>query len=357
MAEPTSQPNNAREITVREHFRGQAAASDTLESPFTARLCRALADILDRNTLTGTRTLDWPGDPRVDALSLRLCGGLHAIVLSGDDALLAAAYPPDAADEETLRRVLPGAIARNDLRLATSLAGAPQTNEIARSGMLLPGLLLIARETGLPLALHEIGSSAGLNLLFDRFHYRYGEVEWGDPASAVRLQPELRGAAIPMDGVANVVSRKGSDIAPIYVKDSAGRLRLRSYIWPDQTARLERLGAAMALAAATPFELERTDAAAFVAKNLAARSPGSAFVLFHTIMWQYMPRATKDAILAALQEAGEKATADAPIARLRMEPRDPANNWAVLSLTLWPGGETRRLANCDFHGRWIEWIV
>ncbi len=169
---------------------------------------------------------------------------MHAIVLSGDDAPLAAAYPPDAADEETLRRVLPGAIARNDERLAASLASAPQTNETARSGMLLPGLLLIARETGLPLALHEIGSSAGLNLLFDRFHYRFGDAEWGDPASAVRLQPEMRGTAIPMDGLANVVSRKGSDIAPVYVKDPADRLRLRSYIWPDQAARLERLDAA-----------------------------------------------------------------------------------------------------------------
>ena len=355
MAEPRSLPNDAREIAVREHFRSQAAASDTLGSPFTAGLCRAIADVLDRNTLTGTRTLDWE-DPRRDVLALRLCGGLHAIVLSGDDAVLAAAYPPAAVDEETLRRVLPEAIARNDERLAASLASAPQTNETARSAMLLPGLLFIARETGLPLALHEIGSSAGLNLLFDRFHYRYGDVEWGDPASAVRLQPEVRGAPIPMDGVLNVLSRKGSDIAPVYVNDPADRLRLRSYIWPDQTARLERLDAAIALAAATPFGLERIDAAAFVRENHAARLPGTAFVLLHTIMWQYMPRATKDAILAVLQEAGARATAEAPIARLRMEPGDPANNWAVLSLTLWPGGETRRLANCDYHGRWIEWI-
>lgn len=328
-----------------------------LGSPFMARLCHVLADIIDRDTLTGTRTLDWPGDPRVDALSLRLCGGLHAVVLSGDDAQLAAAYPPGAADEETLRRVLPAAIARNDERLAASLAGAPQTNEIARSGMLLPGFLMIARETGLPLALHEIGSSAGLNLLFDRFHYRYGDAAWGDPASPVLLQPEVRGTAIPMNGTATVLSRQGSDIAPVYVTDSADRLRLRSYVWPDQTVRLTRLDAALALAAATPFELERTDAAAFVRKNLAARRPGSVFVLLHTIMWQYMPRTSKDAILAALEEASRQATTDAPIARLRMEPGDPANNWAVLSLTLWPGGETRRLANCDYHGRWIEWIA
>ena len=71
--------------------------------------------------------------------------------------------------------------------------------------MLLPGFLPIARETGLPLALHEIGSSAGLNLLFDRFHYRYGDVEWGDPASPVRLAPEVRGNPVPIDGAAEIV--------------------------------------------------------------------------------------------------------------------------------------------------------
>ncbi|RJG43415.1 DUF2332 family protein [Mesorhizobium sp. DCY119] len=344
-----------KEAAIREHFVHQAAACDALGSPFTARLCRALAASLDRGTKTGARVLDWPGHTREDALALRLCGGLHALVLSGADGRLAAIYPPNDVDEAAIAAALPEAIFRNDDRLLAALASAPQTNEIARSGLLLPGFLTIASETGLPLALHEIGSSAALNLLFDRFHYRYGDVEWGDPASPVRLAPDMRGKPVPLDGALKVVSRNGSDIAPVDIGIDADRLRLRSYIWADQTARLERIDAAISVAGTTPFSLEKADAADFVKARLAARRSEETFVLFHSIMWQYMPDATKAAIVAELAAAGNAATPHAPIAWLRMEPVSTADKYATLSLTLWPGGETRHLAHCDYHGRWIAW--
>jgi hypothetical protein len=344
------------ERDIRDHFLAQAKGCDGLGSPFTAKLCRALAKVLDANTRTGQAVLGWPGDARADGLSLRLCGALHALVLTGADERLTQLYPPNQTSEDEIAAVLPEAIARSDERIVAGLAGAPQTNEIARSAMLLPGFLTVARETGLPLDLFEIGASAGLNLLFDSFHYRYGDAEWGDPASPVRLAPEVRGRAVPLTGDINVRHRSGCDIAPVDFADAAARLRLRSFIWADQGARLARLDAALSLAEKLPPLLVRADAAEFVEKALAARQQGGAFVLYHSIMWQYLPRATKDAITATLERAGRQATADAPIARLRMEPRDPTKKWAVLSLTLWPGGETRRLAHCDYHGRWIEWI-
>jgi hypothetical protein len=133
------------------------------------------------------------------------------------------------------------------------------------------------------------------------------------------------------------------------------RLRLRSYIWADQAARLDRLDAAIGISSERPFTLEKADAAEFVRKRLRGRRQGEAFVLFHSTMWQYMPRASKDGVLAALAEAGREATRDAPIARLRMEPLGQAPH-QTLSLTMWPDGETRRLALCNHHGRWIEWL-
>jgi hypothetical protein len=345
-----------KEAAIREHFVHQAAACDALGSPFTGRLCRALSVVLDRSTRTGARVLDWEGHTREDALSLRLCGGLHALVLSGVDDRLSAVYPPNEADDADLSKAVALAIARNDDRLLAALNNPPQTNEIARSGMLLPGFLTIARETGLPLALYEIGSSAALNLLFDRFFYRYGDAEWGDPASLVRLAPEVRGKSVPLGGTLKILSRNGSDIAPVDISIETDRLRLRSYIWADQTARLQRLDAAISVAASTPFGLEKADAADFVEQRLASRSPNAAFVLFHSIMWQYMPEMTKAAIATALETAGKAATKDAPVAWLRMEPVTTADKYATLSLTLWPGGETRHLARCDYHGRWIEWL-
>jgi hypothetical protein len=340
---------------IASHFELQAQACDALGSPFTARICRAAVSVLDTHTGTGRRVLGWPGDPGADALSLRLAGGLHALVLSGADEELAAVYPPNVADDATLRDTLAAAIRRHDADLVKSLASPPQTNEIARSGMLLPGFLFIARKYGLPLAVREIGSSAGLNLNFDRFHYRYGSLEWGDAASPVRLSPAMRGNSPPLEGDLAVASREGCDIAPVDLTNPARALALRSYIWADQIARLERLDAAIGVAKRFPVRVVGSDAAGFVKKSLTGRAPGQAFVLFHSIVWQYMHEPTKSAIESSMHEAGASATAGSPIAWLRMEPLAPKARHATLSLTNWPGGKTRHLADCDYHGRWIAW--
>lgn len=347
---------------IAAHFEKQARGCDALGSPFTARLCRLLPGLLDAATATGRRVLAWEGDPRADALSLRLCGGLHRLVIERRDPALAAVYPPNEAVDAVLSAAVAGALKRHDAALCAGLASAPQTNEIARSAMLLPGFLAAARETCLPLALAEIGASGGLNLLFDRFGYTYGDEGWGDPQSPVQLAPQVRGAAPALDGALSIVSRDGCDIAPVDARSREGQARLRSYVWPDQPLRLQRLGGALQLAQSHPFSLHEADAAAFVARQLSRRVPGTAFVLFHSIMWQYLPRRTREAILDAVAEAGGAATADAPLAHLRMEPLELADPYATLSLTLWPGssyagGRTRHLARCDYHGRWIEWIA
>ncbi|MDI6028866.1 DUF2332 family protein [Corticibacterium sp. UT-5YL-CI-8] len=341
---------------IGDHFEHQAIACDRLGSPFTGSLCRALIRVLDDTTQTGRRVLSWPGNPRWDALALRLCGGLHGLVLTRADAALSAVYPPSERNEDVLAAILPGAIARNDSLLSAALDNAPQTNETARSAMLLPGFLTIARETGLPLALNEIGSSAGLNMLFDRFHYVYGKMRWGDALSEARLTPEVTGRLPPLDGALEILSRQGCDIAPVHLTDEVARLRLRSYVWADQTDRLKRLDAAVSIAERVEFSVETMNAAAFLRRQLAAQKDGAAFVLFHSIMWQYMPEREREEIRNLLKTAGRNATSSAPIAWLRMEPVAVADPFATLSLTLWPGGKTRRLARCDFHGRSIEWL-
>lgn len=340
--------------TVAEHFERQALACEGLGSPFTGRICRTLIAVLDRGTETGRTVLDWPGDPAADALALRLCGGLHALVLDAADAGLARCYPPHDVSRDALAGAVADALSAHDGRLAAGLALPPQTNEIARSAMLLPGFMTIARECALPLAVSEIGASAGLNLNFDRFHYTFGDRQWGDPAAAVRLEAELRGGRPPLDADLSVVDRAGADIAPIDVAEPAGRTRLRSYVWPDQERRLQRLGAAIALAGEFPVMPARMDAAEFLARRLSVRRTGSVFVLYHSIMWQYMPPAMREAIATMLAGHGE--AADAPLAWLRMEPKGKEARHATLSLTLWPGGATRDLARCDYHGRWIEWL-
>lgn len=239
--------------------------------------------------------------------------------------------------------------------LVAGLATAPQTNEPARSAMLLPGFLAIARETGLPLSINEIGSSAGLNLLWDKYHYDFNGQQWGDPASIVRFSPAMRGTGFPLDVDVEIVSRRGSDIAPVAIEDEDALLRLRSFVWADQKERMERLTAAFGLAEAASLAIEKADAADWIEGILRSRKDGEAFVLFHSIVWQYLPHRTKRRIESMFEREGSLATSVAPIAWLRMEAADKEH--AALSLTCWPAGITRQLANVSYHGGWIEWLI
>src|SRR5690606_9660360 len=105
----------------------------------------------------------------------------------------------------------------------------------------------------------------------DRFFYRYGEQTYGDIKSPVHIAPEVRSDSPQLDGSLDIVSRAGCDIAPVDVRQHDGAMRLRSYVWPDQTARLERLDGAIQLANSHPYELRKEDAADFVANALRNR--------------------------------------------------------------------------------------
>ncbi|MCW4116366.1 DUF2332 family protein [Aurantimonas sp. MSK8Z-1] len=338
---------------ILAQFDKQARACDALGSPFTARLCRLLPECLDEGTATGRAVVGWR-DGEAAALPLRLCGALHRLVLAREDDALASVYPPNPVDDGMLGAALARALVQHDAALLAGLDSPPQTNEVARASALLPGLLTVARETRLPLTLVEIGSSAGLNLSLDGFHYTFGDAQWGDPAAGVRLAPGLRGGAPDLSGDLVVAGRRGCDIRPIDLSDPAQRLRLRSFVWADQTARLERLDAAIALAVKRGIAVERQDAADFVAGQLETRPAGTVFCLMHSIMWQYMPQATQARIAGLMEQAGAAATSDSPVAWLRLEP-DAAGDAAVITLDLWPGGTTRVLGRADFHGRWLDW--
>ena len=246
----------------------------------------------------------------------------------------------------------------------------PQTNETNRSLALLPGFLLLARSfPGLPLACFEIGASAGLNTLWPSFHYQLdndGRLSWGDPLSPVRLSSQWSGAAFPaglLSAKLSVRSVRGSDQRPVDLSQPDERLRLRSYVWPTQRERVERLQRAMELAQQRPVQVEQADAADWTERQLQLQ-PGVVSVLYHSVVWQYLPAATRARITAHMQRLGQQATAASPLAWLSMEPGDEdgwhdANSSGhgkdhAVRLTLWPGGSTQLLAMCGPHGNWME---
>lgn len=351
----TTTPRKAS-IAIREHFEGQARGSEAIGSPFMAGLCRLLGAELDDSTRFGRAILDWPGDPKADAMSLRACGALHALVRSGREPALAALYPPAPLDRDALWRQLLPAIRRHDAELTAFLDSAPQTNEVARSALILGAALHVAARTGLPLEIFEIGASAGLNQAFDEYRYDLGNgLAWGEPDAAVHIRSEWSGVLPPLGAPLRVIARSGCDRLAIDPADQAGASRLLAYIWPDQAFRIERTRAALAHAAKMGRKIATADAADWLEAAL-ARLPehGTCRMLVHTIVWQYMPEPTQTRITALLEAAATRATPEAPLAHFAFEP-DERDGDGRMTLTIWPGGEPVILGRAHFHGAYARW--
>ncbi|HEX3316765.1 MAG TPA: DUF2332 domain-containing protein [Solirubrobacteraceae bacterium] len=332
---------------IAERLRWQADACARVGSPLYARLLEHTAsDVEASGPCLDVLAAHARDDPR-SMLPLRLMGAVHRLVLEGRAPALARAYADPAADDPwpAFREVVAGH--RDELR--AGVRRGVQTNEVMRCAALLGGFLLVARETGLPLRALEVGASAGLNLRWDAYGYASDGRAWGDLGSPVRL-----GYAPPVDTAATVVQRRGCDPNPVDPATDDGRLTLLSYVWPDQRWRFELLEAALDVAARVPATVDRIAAAAWLRDQLAAPAAGRATVAFHSIVMQYLPAAEREEVLALLAVAGERATAEAPVAWLRMEPEtaDRAGVW----LDLWgPRHRHARIAAAGYHGRPVEW--
>ncbi|MBZ0129788.1 MAG: DUF2332 family protein [Rhodobacteraceae bacterium] len=343
-------------MSLPEIFEVQAGHCDRLGSPFTARILRRAAALLPEGGEVAMRIRNWQGDASGsgDSVPLRLAGGLHALVLSGQDAALAALYPPaPAPDDARLTGAIRAAFARHPAHLLHWLDSPPQTNEAGRSAALLPAGMWLSARFGLPLGLLELGTSAGLNLYWDQLALAIGEARFGPEAPALTLRPRWSGD-LPEAATVRVASRAGTDINPLDTTKAEDALRLLSYVWPDQPDRLARMRTMLEVARATPPRISRADAADWLETALAAPVPGVVTTVFHTIAWQYFPAATKARAEAAIRAAGRRARAEAPLAWLSME-ADGGGDGAALRLRLWPGDFSLDLGRADFHGRWIDW--
>jgi hypothetical protein len=346
---------------ARDAFTAQAAACRARGSPFTGLLCEVLGRILDNSTEVGRRVLGWPGRPdaRGDSVPLRLAAGLHALVRRGRLPRLAVVWPPQPLPgSEALEAALAEALSEAGSDLQLWLDHAPQTNEPMRSAPLMAGLLAIAATTGgRPISLHEIGASAGLMLVLDRYEHRLGGAVFGTPGARVSIAPDWQGGA-PPEAAVRVLRRRGCDLNPLDVTRHADRGRLLAYVWPDQSERLARVEAAIGIAAADPPSLDRADAADWTEAVLdpAAVEQGVTRVLMHAVALQYAPEETQARIAAHAARVGAKATEPSPFAWLRFE-ADPAyNDQGSLRLTLWPDGAERVLALGDTHAEGLRWL-
>jgi hypothetical protein len=342
-----------------EAFRTQAAACGRLgSSMYDELLERIAADLEAGGEATGAVLLGHEHDPGPSALALRLAGSVHRLVLAGEVPALAA-YFPSVGGSWDLEGAWPAFVAvlverRDDVRRLLELA--PQTNEVGRAAALLGGLLTVGGN--LPVRLFEIGASGGLNLRADAFRYvDDASRSWGSADSPVVLEGAWRGVPLDLAQDVAIVERAGCDVSPVDPLTADGRLTLSAYVWPDQPARHARLRGAFDLAARIPAAVEAVDAATFV-EGLELRD-GHLTVLWHSVMWQYVPTDQQERITAHLRALGSLASSAAPLAHLYAEPvrRTPESEHEFLvCLEVWPGDGTRQvLGTFAAHGVPTTW--
>jgi hypothetical protein len=285
-------------------------------------LCRQFAD--DPRVAAVAPDLDWD-------FPLRLLGALHYLVLSG---------------EASWEAIGDGLVEHAAFVRGFTAEQKVQTNEVQRAWALLPGFLSLA--DGRPFDLLELGPSAGLNLVWDRYGYRYATGSWGD--GDLVLTGEDRNPPPPelLARDVEVVRRRGVDLNPVDATTENGARLLQSFVWADQIERLERLRRAIDALRADPPELIRGDYVDLLPALLADRRSGAQPVVFQTASLVYVPEGGLARVRAALEAASQVE----PIAFLSSGHHE---NGYALELERYPGGAVERLAVFDFHGAWLEW--
>ncbi|WP_250008447.1 DUF2332 domain-containing protein [Actinoplanes sp. M2I2] len=225
---------------------------------------------------------------------------------------------------------------------------ATQTNETGRSALLLPVLAALPQ----PLALIEVGASAGLNLHPDRYTYRYGDATVGSTGPVL----ECAAAGLtPPTGLPRVVWRAGIDLNPLDITSAADRSWLEALVWPEHEHRRERLRAAAAIAAADPPRLVRGDLVDELPALVAAAPPEATTVVFGTSVLYQVPADRRRAFVALVGELPVRwiSVEGSDVLSFPGLPPSPddSRHHNVLAL------DGRPLAWTEGHGRAMTWFA
>jgi len=319
-------------VQRREAFRREARQF-VGPSPLYAKLSTELAD--------DPLVAEILGDDVESRAPLQVFSGLHFLVLAGrgswDDV-------PALLRDET------------DFLHEWVAEEHVQTNEVGRCWWLLPCFLEVARRTGATaLDCVELGCSGGLNLLWDRYVYRYGQGRWGHhPGNSLLLSGNER-SAVPaelLELVPVVRSRVGVDRDPPDLRDPAAVRFLQAFVWPGQHERFERLEAAVAAWREDPPEIVAGDMLDTLPNLLARRRDDALLLVWQTAALNYLPPERRDRVRELLDEAG----GEGPLAFVETwQPVDGSHEYYGLFVQMWPTGERIEVAHSDFHGAWLEW--
>ena len=230
-----------------------------------------------------------------------------------------------------------------------------QTNVVNRCTCLLPVFSHVSEESGLPLALIDVGASAGLNLNFDRYSYTYKydrkeQMNWGMAGSRIHLEAEIKGCNTfpPLAPTIPVASRDGIDLDPVDLDDSDQLLWLRALIWPEHVERHQQLMDAANEFMQSDIHLHAGDAADVLPGLISTITNEHALVVYSTIALYQFPRENLRRVKHALIETSK----NRPVWQIALEGTDP-----TLSITRYRdgAGHTKILADASPHGWWMTW--
>lgn len=339
---PASPPIRDSYLRYVEHYRDTA--------PLYHRLAAAIAD---DDELLALAAHSRPGQPAPNMLN----AAVQYLLMGAGQHPLAAYYPTlggaRAPDERAFPLFRDFCRQHQDAIIALLEARLTQTNETRRCAYLMPAFAAVAGVDA-PLALIEVGPSAGLNLIWDRYQYTYGDGRSiGDPAAPVRIETELRGPSRPPlpARLPQVAWRVGIDLNPVDLQDADAVRWLEALVWPEHTDRLARLRAAIGVARAARPPIVAGDALQLLPDLIAAAPPEAALCVYHThVTYQFTP-----AMREQLDQALRAASRRRPIARVACEQIESDDT--ELTLTRYHGGvaETRLLARTTGHANWLMW--
>ena len=264
-----------------------------------------------------------------------------------------AAHYEQAARGSRPAPALPGAFARfcsehraRILRLLQSRN--VQTNEVGRCSHLMPAFGIVARAARRPLALIDVGAGAGLNLLWDRFDYRYSDGSvFGTGQSPVRIVCESRG---PMPDTParfpEVAFRIGVDLEPIDLADDEQYRWLQALVWADHADRAALLANARQVWLQDTPRVVAGDAVERLSELIGAAPTGAALCVFHCHVLNQFPVSARSAFSETLRSASRRR----PVYHVSSEGER-------LNVTRLVNGRSRTLLSVlrSAHGRWVAW--
>lgn len=325
-----------------------------INAPLYTRIVEGIATDDDLRRLAATAR---QGQPPANVM----LAAVHYLLLRGDAHPLREFYPNLNGGARTDGDPFPHFRAFvNERRedLAPLIASkVTNTNEVGRSALLHAGFRAFAAEAGEPIHLVELGPSAGLNQLWDRYGVRYcrGEdahVVGCDDADLV-VETELRGAAMPPLGPSpRVASRIGLELNPVDLSDPDQRDWLRALVWPDHLMRFAQLEKALRVASQTKLNIRAGDALAQLPEVLRELPEEEPVCVYHTFVVYQFSEGMRRGLDDMLTAVGLRR----PIWRLSIE--GTLSGDAPMLLYGYRDGvrAKRHLANCSPHGVWLEWL-